>query len=291
MTAPRRSTFSPMKTWAAAMTRGTIDVREGELAYYRVGSGPDLVLVHGWPLHAATFRHLVPLLAGSFTLHMLDLPGTGESAWTAPLSLRRSAEALGEALRTLDLPSFALFGHDSGGAMARRVAAEDPRVRALILEDTEIPHDRTPLLAALIAACKLPLADRLYPLALQRRAFRRSMLGFGSCFTDPAYVDSDFGELFVKPLAERAVARAQMDLGKSFDFAFVDELQDVHPRLTMRTLCIWGERDPFFPVRAARAMADTLPGETTFVTIPDARLLPHEDHPAEVAAAIRGFLA
>lgn len=290
MTGEREPKVSAMQTWED-VTKGTIDVREGKLAYYRVGSGPDLVLVHGWPLHAATFRHLVPLLAGSFTLHMVDLPGTGHSTWTGPLSLRRSADALAQALRTLDLPSYTLFGHDSGGAMARRVAADDPRVRALILEDTEIPHDKTALLVALIATCKLPLADRLFPWALQKGAFRRSILGFGSCFADPAYVDSDFAELFVKPLAEPSVARAQMELGKSFDFAFVDELEEVHHRLTMRTLCIWGERDPFFPVKAARAMADELPNETTFVTIPDARLLPHEDHPAQVADAIRAFLA
>lgn len=279
-----------MQTWKDA-TRSTLTLREGSLAYYRVGSGPDLVLVHGWPLHAATFRHLVPLLAGSFTLHMVDLPGTGRSTWNGPLTLRKSAEVLGEALLRLDLPSYTLFGHDSGGAMARRVAADDPRVRALILEDTEIPHDRNPLLVALITMCAVPGANRLFPWALQKRSFRRSMFGFGSCFADPAYIDSDFGELFVKPLAEAAVARSQMELGKSFDLAFVDELDAVHRRLTMRTLCIWGERDPFFPVKAARAMAKALPGETTFVEIPGARLLPHEDHPAQVADAIRGFLA
>ena len=139
--------------------------------------------------------------------------------------------------------------------------------------------------------CRLPGAMRLFPWALQKGAFRRSIFGFGSCFTDPAYIDSDFAELFVKPLAEPEVGRAQMELGKSFELAFVDELADVHRRLTMRTLCIWGERDPFFPVKAARAMANDLPNETTFVTIPEARLLPHEDHPAEVAAAIRSFMA
>jgi haloalkane dehalogenase len=278
-----------MPTWETA-TRETIRLREGDLAYYRVGRGPDLVLVHGWPLHAATFRHLVPRLADRFTLHMIDLPGAGQSAWRAPLSLRASADALAEALRTLDLPSYALFGHDSGGAMARRVAAHDRRVRALVLEDTEIPRSKTALLVALIAVCKLPAATRLYPWALQMRAFRRSPFAFGSCFADPAYVDTDFADLFVKPLADARVAQAQMALGASFDLAFINELEAVHPRLTMPTLCIWGERDPFFPVADARAMAATLPGPTTFVTIPGARLLPHEDHAAEVAAAITAFL-
>jgi pimeloyl-ACP methyl ester carboxylesterase len=279
-----------MPTWND-VKRSTIDVRDGRLAYYRVGSGPDLVCVHGWPLHAATFRHLVPRLAGSFTLHMLDLPGTGSSSSTGPLSFRASARALAEALRTLDLPAYTLFGHDSGGAMARRVAAEDPRVRGLILEDTEIPHSKTALLVALIAACRMPLIERLFPWALQQGPFRRSMFGFGACFTDPAYVDGDFADLFVTPLAQPSVARPQMELGKSFDLAFIDELAEVHPRLKMPVLCIWGEDDPYFPVEAARVMAQQLPGPATFVTIPKARLLPHEDHPDQVAAAIRAFMA
>lgn len=279
-----------MQTWKD-VTRSTIDVRNGKLAYYRVGSGPDLVCVHGWPLHAATFRHLVPRLASVCTLHMVDLPGTGSSPWNGPVSLRASAATLAEALRTLDLPSYTLFGHDSGGAMARRVAAEDPRVRGLILEDTEIPFAKTALLVALITACRMPLIERLFPWALQQRSFRRSVFGFGSCFTDPAYVDTDFSDLFVTPLARASVARPQMELGKSFDLAFVDELADVHKRLTMPTLCIWGERDPFFPVEAARVMAKELPGPATFVTIPGARLLPHEDHPDEVGEAIRAFMA
>jgi pimeloyl-ACP methyl ester carboxylesterase len=269
-----------------------IDVREGQLAYYRAGSGPDLVLVHGWPLHAATFRHLVPRLAGRFTLHMVDLPGAGQSgAWSGPLSFRGSAEALAQALRTLDLPGYTLFGHDSGGAMARRVAADDARVRGLVLEDTEIPGSRTALLLALLATCRMPLAARLFPWALQRRSFRRSLMGFGSCFADPAYVDTDFAEHFVTPLSKREVAGPQMELGRSFDLAFVDELSEVHRRITAPTLCIWGERDPFFPVAAARAMLRELPAGSTLVTIPGARLLPHEDHPDQVAEAISAFVA
>ena len=34
------------------------------LAYDRVGSGPPVVLLHGWPGDRTDFRDLVPLLAG-----------------------------------------------------------------------------------------------------------------------------------------------------------------------------------------------------------------------------------
>jgi haloalkane dehalogenase len=268
-----------------------VQVKGGALAYYRTGRGPDLVLVHGWPLHAATFRHLARRLAADFTLHMFDLPGTGSSVWSGPLSFQASAAALGSALESLGLERYVLFGHDSGGAIARHVAANNARVQGLVLEDTEIPGHRSALLMVLLGACRLPLADRVLPWALQRGAFRRSMLGFGSCFEDPAYADSDFAELFVTPLRERRVAEGQMALARSFDLAFVDELHAVHAKLRAPTLCIWGEHDPYFPVEAARAMLPELPARTQLAVIPGARLFPHEDHPDEVAALVRAFHA
>jgi len=278
-----------MHSWTD-IAPSSIDVRGGRLAYYRTGRGPHLVLVHGWPLHAATFRHVVPLLADRYTLHMFDLPGTGRTQWSGPLSFGASAEALAEALYAIDLDAYAIFGHDSGGAIARRIAASDARVRGLILEDTEIPHHRTPLLLALVALFRAPFAARVFPWALQRGAFRRSIFGFGSCFADPSYVDGDFADLFVRPLARPEISAPQMALGRSFDLAFVDALADVHRAITVPTVCIWGERDPYFRVDAARAMTRELPRGTRLVTIPRARLLPHEDHPRDVADAIRAFM-
>src|SRR4051812_14118292 len=56
-----------------------LDVAPHRIAYRRFGQGPDIVFVHGWPLHSGTFRALVPLLADRFTCHLLDLPGSGQT--------------------------------------------------------------------------------------------------------------------------------------------------------------------------------------------------------------------
>ena len=40
-----------------------IDVVEGRVAYRRVGTGPDVLFVHGWPVSGATFRYLLPYLS------------------------------------------------------------------------------------------------------------------------------------------------------------------------------------------------------------------------------------
>lgn len=53
------------------------DVGDAEMAFWRVGSGPTIVFVHGWPLSSATWVKLVPLLADRFTCVVVDQAGAG----------------------------------------------------------------------------------------------------------------------------------------------------------------------------------------------------------------------
>src|SRR3954467_14911190 len=59
-----------------------LDVGAGEVAYRKVGSGPDVLFVHGWPVSGAPFRTLRPHLCGQVTCHLIDLPGAGASRFT-----------------------------------------------------------------------------------------------------------------------------------------------------------------------------------------------------------------
>ena len=45
------------------------------------GSGPDLVLLHGWALHGGMWGPWLDHLATHRRLHVIDLPGHGHSAW------------------------------------------------------------------------------------------------------------------------------------------------------------------------------------------------------------------
>src|SRR6516164_3031432 len=109
---------------------GFIPAGAHKLAYRKFGRGPDLVFVHGWPLHAATFRAVAPLLGTRFTCHLFDLPGSGQtqSPAGAPVDLASHAIALRAAIDALGLRIYGLVAHDSGGFTARQLAAADPRV-------------------------------------------------------------------------------------------------------------------------------------------------------------------
>lgn len=264
----------------------------GSLAYWRFGSGPDVVLVHGWPLHAATFRRIIPALAKRFTLHVFDLPGVGHSSAHGPAGFLEHAAALRAAMDSLGLDDYALLAHDSGGVIARLIAADNPQVHALVLAGTEMPHHRPVVFALFARLAKLPGFRALLLGSLRSGALRRSMLGFGGCFTDPAYVDGEFKTLFIDPLvASPHAADGHLALLKAVDFSFVDTLVDVHARIAAPVQLVWGTRDPFFPIAKARHMIrEFTGGGAELVEIAGARLFPQEDHPEAFVGAVLPFL-
>jgi pimeloyl-ACP methyl ester carboxylesterase len=260
----------------------------GTLAYWRFGSGPDMVLVHGWPLHAATFRRIVPALAQRFTLHLFDLPGVGQSRAHGPATFPSHAAAVRSAIASLGLTRYALLAHDSGGVIARLVAEDNPDVQTLVLWDTEIPGHH-PLFLRL---AKLPGFEALLLASLRIGPLRRSPLSFGGAFTDATYTDGEFGHLFVRPLlASPRTAAGHLAFLRSADFSFFDALPAVHARITAPVLCVWGSDDPFFPIAKARRMLrEFARTDAELVEIPGARAFPHEDHPAALVAAVLPFV-
>ncbi len=275
----------------AAGPHGRIDVGHSRLAHWRFGAGPDVVLVHGWPLHGATFRRVIAALAGDFTLHAVDLPGTGMTEWDdrSPTDLPSHVATVRRAVDTLGLSRYALLAHDSGGTIARMVAAGDGRVRGLVLGNTEIPGHDSALLRALVLSARAPGARLTLFGPLRSRRYRRAL--FGACFTDPAYVEGEFRDLFVRPLFRSArVAEGQLGFLRTLDLGLVHALAGVHARIHAPVLCVWGDRDRWFPIARARAMLPQFPAGAELVEIAGARVFVHEDRAAELAAAALPFL-
>ena len=276
----------------AAGPQRYLTVPHGRIAHWSFGRGPHLVCVHGWPLTGATFRALVPLLASDFTMHVIDLPGTGFTEFDGPIGFEEHGATLRSAIEALGLDEYALLGHDSGGLIARIAASDDDRVRGLVLGNTELHGHHSPTLAALVAAAKLPGGVAAISAAMRIHAIRRSGLGFGGCFHDTSLIDGEFGRLFVEPLLrDPAVARAQWNLLIRADFSVNDRIDAIHAKLRAPVRCIWGTDDPFFPLTKAKRMVSSLPAGSDLVEIPNSKLFVHEEKPHEFALHARQFLA
>jgi pimeloyl-ACP methyl ester carboxylesterase len=119
-----------------------LDVGAGEVAHRKVGSGPDVLFVHGWPVSGATFRMLIPHLMDHVTCHLIDLPGSGWSRFgdDTALTIDQHIQTVRRVVDLLDLDDVAVVGHDSGGLIARHAMVGDRRLRAMGLINTEQPN-------------------------------------------------------------------------------------------------------------------------------------------------------
>jgi haloalkane dehalogenase len=265
-----------------------LDVGAGEVAYRRVGTGPDVLFVHGWPVSGATFRTLLPALTEHVTCHVIDLPGSGSSRFDAAttLTVDQHITSVRRVLDILELDDVAVVGHDSGGLIARHALAGDPRLRAMGLVDTEQTRGLSWRFKAFLAARHAPGFGGGLSWAAARPRLRRSPLVLGGAFVDRTLLDGEFDELFLRPLHERPERRsAAIRLLRSFDPHHVRELATLHERITVPVKLVWGEQDPFFPVAWAEEMVGTFP-DADLTVVAGAALFSHEERPDEVAAAL-----
>ena len=122
----------------------TFDIDTGQCVIHGVtgGSGPPLLLLHGYPQTHHIWHKVAPTLAERFTVIAADLRGYGKSSKPASLvdhasySKRAMAEDMVELMRQLGHERFRLVGHDRGARVAHRLAVDHSRrVSQLVVLD------------------------------------------------------------------------------------------------------------------------------------------------------------
>jgi haloacetate dehalogenase len=123
-------------------TERELDTGRGTIHARVAGSGPPLLLLHGYPQTHLMWHAAAPLLAERFTVVVTDLSGYGASLRPtpasdhAPHSKRALARDQVPAMASLGHRRFAVAGHDRGGRVAYRMALDHPdRVSALAVLD------------------------------------------------------------------------------------------------------------------------------------------------------------
>lgn len=258
-----------------------------ELRYVRAGSGPPLLLIHGFASSLYTWSETLPALARRHDVVALDLPGFGGSDLPADLlwpELPRAALGL---MDRLGLPRATIVGHSLGGAVALTLAARSPeRVERLVLIDSagfNLSPSERPKLIGLVASPALGvLAERL-PL-------RRALLnvGLGQVFHDPARVTPERIEEYLAPVSRPGWLPAMRSLLLSRQ----EELASFPAMLAQvraPTLILWGRDDRWAAVDHARRFHEGIAG-SRLVIFESCGHMPQEERSQDTLRALAEFL-
>ncbi len=271
------------------------------------GSGPPVLLLHGFPQTHLMWREVAPRLAETFTVVCADLRGYGRSDCPpsapdhAPYSKRAMARDLVEVMEQLGFRHFAVAGHDRGGRVAYRMALDHPdrvrRLAALDIVPTEAAWERADARLAVgywpwsLLAQPEPLPERILEGAAEV-IVENALDQWGS----PSGVfPSEIREAYVGALREPGHAHAICEEYRAA--ATVDREHDRADREAGRkigcpVLVLWSRRgaldewytDEGGPLGLWRPWANDLLGQG----VEGGHFFP-EEHPRETAEALQRF--
>lgn len=260
----------------------TVKLRNATLNVVEAGSGPILLLVHGFPLDHSMWQHQLETLSDTYRVIAPDLRGFGASTGaTDTITMEQLADDMAELLDELDIREPITFcGLSMGGYVAWQFWKRHAnRLSHLILCDTRAAADTEEG-----ARGRLGMAQRVLDegTAIIAEAMLPKLFAEKTAREQPDPVEATRRVMLAT--APNTVAGALRGMSKRADMTL--EL----PKIGVPTLVICGEQDVIVPVAEMRSIAKALPN-ATFVEIPDSgHMAPLED-PQTVNAAIRKFLA
>lgn len=227
------------------------------------GTGSPVVLLHNFGNSGTGWTFIVPELSKQHRVLLVDLPGHGRSTgWKADVfDYPAAAKRVFLALDQLGVQRFSLIGASTGGAVALRMAAEQPdRVEALVVVGgfDRISDEATTLLSK-------PGCEDLSPDDWTRQRSRHS-----------------YGDDQIRSLQKQ----------------FCNEIRNPDlltplplDQIKARTLIIQGDHDPFFPARVGVGIFQLVPKAYLWV-VPDSGHLPGFDGKdrTSLIAAVQSFL-
>lgn len=236
-----------------------------KLRVARLGSGPPVILLHGYPDNLQVWSELAPRLATRHEVIAFDWPGMGFSeAWTGGATPFDFSKRLRTLMDAWSIEKAAIIGHDMGGQPALAFAAEHPDKlnRLVVMNSLVIWDERTSWEIALLRkfGWNRVLLERL-PRAVFFRAIR-TFLPRG--YKLSAELRGDLWESFQRPEVRKYLVR--MCAGYQ---GTLPRLKQLYPSIRTPSLFLWAERDKHFPVAHAKSLSEMVPGAELEV-IPEA---------------------
>jgi pimeloyl-ACP methyl ester carboxylesterase len=257
-----------------------VDVDGLAIAYERAGTGPPVVLLHGYVGDGpSVWRHQIEALSDEYTVVAWDAPGAGGSSDPPEtFGIDGYADCLARFIEVLQLGPAHVVGLSFGGALA---IALQRRHRSLT---TSL------VLASAYAGWRGSLDAEV--------AERRLMQAYRLSERSPGELaEALLPTMFALPVAEadvnafRAAVEAVHPAGfRAMASASAEDLRDVPPTIAVPTLLIYGDNDERAPTHVARQLHATIAG-SRLVVLSGAGHVCNVELPERFNSEVRQFLA
>jgi haloacetate dehalogenase len=288
----------------AGFEYGRTDVEGVTVNHAIAGSGPPLLLLHGYPENHLMWRDVAPALAENHTVVLADLRGYGDSGKPVPdaagLVYAKRAMARDQIglMRQLGFGEFGLVGHDRGARVAHRLVLDHPGAvtRLAVLDIVPTRHVLGHVTRAMATAyyhwffltAPNGIPERLIAAdpGFWVRSLIAPLLGPGASIDPP--VLEDYVRCFTDP---RTIAASCADYraAASTDLLHDEETFAAGQRIECPVLALWGTEAfvgrGYDPLAVWHQYATDLRG----TALPTGHFLP-EEAPDQVTAALRDFL-
>lgn len=259
------------------------DFEGNDIATWELGSGPDLVLIHGTPFSSHVWHGLLPELTKNYRVKMFDLLGYGRSAKPdGDVSLAVQNRLLAKLFEHWNLRNPLVIAHDFGGATALRahfLNALDYG-KLLLIDPVSMRPWGSPFVAHVreheTAFAGVP--DYMQRAMLAAYIRTASHQGLDDIALEP-YLQPWLGSLG-QPAFYRQIA--QMDM------AYTDAVEEHYKDLRCPVHLLWGVQDQWIPIALGRKLAATLPN-CTLQEVDNSGHLMQEDAPEAILKAVTEF--
>ncbi len=247
-----------------------VDIKGIRTRWRRAGSGPPVLVLHGWGAKIEAVDPIIRGLASQLTVTAVDLPGFGETALPpAPWGVAEYADWTRALMDELELDRPSIVGHSNGGRIAIHLASHHPeRVDKLILVDAAGIRPKRGLRYYRRVAMAKSAKHAARLLGRPGRALQRRVLA-RTASTDYA----NAGPL--RPTFVRLVN---------------EDLTPLLSQIRASTLLIWGDQDDATPLSDGQTMERLIP-DAGLVVLKGAGHFSYLDQPQRFVRVAAHFLA
>jgi pimeloyl-ACP methyl ester carboxylesterase len=247
-----------------------IKIDDIDLHYAVDGTGPDMILMHGWGCSSATLASIANVATRFCTVYNIDFPGFGASTEPSEVwGVEDYTQLLEKFIAATGITNPILLGHSFGGRVGLLYSSRHSVAKLILVDAAGVKPKRTLLYYYKVYSYKFAcrtlrffLGTKLAQPIIDRFRARRG--------------SSDYND--ASPMMRRILSRVVNE-----------DLTGVMPMIKAPTLLVWGEDDRATPLSDAKTMERLIPG-AGLVSFPNCGHYSFLDNQGQFAAVLSSFL-